>query len=76
MLLEESNKANVLRVKQVVDYEHNLDVQFINTDGSIYVFGHCYGATEKGMPPKNSFNFMVKNSNNDFRVTSIPLYQP
>jgi hypothetical protein len=69
-------KATVLEVKQIADYEYNLVVQFSNKDGSLYIFGPCCGATEKEMPSKNKFDFTVKKIDNDFKVTSAPLYRP
>lgn len=70
-------KAEVLSVtakKSKVQYF--LVVQFIQDDGSIYVFGPCCGATEEEMPPQKQFIFEVKKIDGDYKVVTPPLYRP
>lgn len=69
-------KAKVLEVKKGTGDNYDLVVQFLNIDGSIYVFGPCCGATEETMPSKNKFDYKVKKINNAFKVSTAPLYRP
>jgi hypothetical protein len=69
-------KAKILEAKQTANYEYNLVVQFLNKDGSIYIFGPCCGATEEEMPSKDKFDYTVKKIDNAFEVKTPPLYRP
>jgi hypothetical protein len=69
-------KAKVLEVKQVTKYEYSLIVQFINKDGSIYKVGPCCGEEPNGQPLKEQFDYTVKKINDDFKVTTPPMYRP
>ena len=69
-------KAKILEAKQTANYEYNLVVQFLNKDGSTYIFGPCCGATEEEMPSKDKFDYTVKKIDNGFKVTTPPLYRP
>lgn len=69
-------KAKVLEVKEGGSGEYTLIVQFLNNDGTTYIFGPCCGATEKEMPSKDTFDYRVKKNNNMFKVITPPLYRP
>jgi hypothetical protein len=69
-------KAKVLDVKEVANGEYNLVVQFLNNDGTTYIFGPCCGATEKEKPSKDKFDYTVKKINSMFKVITPPLYRP
>lgn len=70
-------KAEVLSVtakKSGVQY--SFVVQFIQGDGSIYVFGPCCGVTEEEMPSRKQFTFEVKKIDGIYKVITPPLYRP
>ena len=69
-------KAKVLATKAAANGEYDLTVQFINNDGTTYVFGPCCGATEEEMPSKDQFDFTVKKIGNNFKVMTPPMYRP
>lgn len=69
-------RAEVLDVKKEMSDEYSLVVQFLNKDGSIYVFGPCCGATEETMPSKKEFDYKVKKIDDIFKVETAPLYRP
>jgi hypothetical protein len=69
-------EAKVIETKQETNDSYNLVVQFKNTDGSTFILGPCCGATEEEMPSKDKFDFKVKKFNNEFKVTTAPVYSP
>ncbi len=69
-------KAAVLETKKGTDDEYLLTVQFQNTDGTTFILGPCCGATEKEMPSKDKFEYVVKKINGNFTVLTPPVYKP
>jgi len=69
-------EANVLEIKEVTSGEYNLVVQFLKSDGNIFIQGPCCGETEETMPSINRFDFRVKKINNTFKVLTPPVYMP
>lgn len=68
--------ATVIEIEKETDSIYNMVVQFQNDDGSTFVLGPCCGATEEEMPSQDKFNFKVQKINNDFKVTTPPIYVP
>lgn len=69
-------KAKVLEVNEERNGEYTLVVQFLNNDGTTYIFGPCCGAIEKETPSKDKFDYIVKKINSMFKVITPPLYRP
>lgn len=69
-------QANVTKITPGANGEYKLAVQFLNKDGTTYIFGPCCGATEEEMPSVSTFDFTVKKINGIFKVTTPPLYRP
>ena len=52
-------------------------VEFSNTDGSLFVRGPCCGANETEMPTVSQFEYRVSRGNDGvFRVLDLPPYVP
>ena len=52
-------------------------VEFNNSDGSLFVLGPCCGANETEMPPISQFEYMVsRNMDGRFVVMNTPPYVP
>jgi hypothetical protein len=52
-------------------------VEFNNTDGSLFVLGPCCGADETEMPPVSQFEYKVtRNASGQFVVMDLPPYVP
>jgi hypothetical protein len=52
-------------------------VEFNNSDGSLFVLGPCCGANETEMPPVSQFEFTVsRNADGKFVVMNTPPYVP
>jgi len=70
-------KAEVLSVTaKKSNVQYSFVVQFIQGDGSVYVFGPCCGATEESMPSQKQFTFEVKKIDGIYKVITPPLYRP
>ncbi len=69
-------KAKIMEIQKVNDSEYVFKVQFIKSDGSLFILWPCCGASEEEMPPTDTFNYTVKNIDNTFKVTTPPLYVP
>lgn len=70
-------KTRVLKTERTGNYEYTLTVQFINPDGSTYIFGPCCGASEEDMPSTDTFTYVVKKDFEDKMVVmTLPLYRP
>ena len=68
-------------VQQVQDFPdtYTFTIEFINTDGSLFVLGACCGASETDMPPQSRFEVIVlqvPQACNAFRVQRLPVYVP
>ncbi len=52
-------------------------VEFSNSDGSLFVPGPCCGANETEMPPVSQFEYRVtRNADGKFKVIDLPPYVP
>ena len=52
-------------------------VEFSNSDGSLFILGPCCGANETEMPPVSQFEYTVmKNAEGKFVVMNLPPYVP
>ena len=52
-------------------------VEFSNSDGSLFILGPCCGANETEMPPISQFEYTVmKNAEDKFVVMNLPPYVP
>lgn len=52
-------------------------VEFNNSDGSLFVLGPCCGANENEMPPVSQFEYRVaRDSDGNFKVMDLPPYVP
>jgi hypothetical protein len=68
-------------VQQVQDFPdtYTFTIEFMNTDGSLFVLGACCGASETDMPPQSRFDVVVRRlpqAGNSLRVQSLPVYVP
>lgn len=56
---------------------HIFQVEFSNSDGSLFVLGPCCGANETEMPPVSQFEYRVtRDSDGKFKVMDLPPYVP
>jgi hypothetical protein len=63
--------------KELVGDSYIFQVEFSNSDGSLFVLGPCCGANETEMPPVSQFEFTVsRNANGRFVVMNTPPYVP
>ena len=52
-------------------------VEFSNSDGSLFVLGPCCGANETEMPPVSQFEYAVgRNADHKYVVMNLPPYMP
>ena len=52
-------------------------VEFSNSDGSLFVLGPCCGSNETEMPPVSQFEYRVaRNADGKFLVMELPPYVP
>ena len=52
-------------------------VEFSNSDGSLFILGPCCGANETEMPPISQFEYTVmRNAAGNFVVMNLPPYVP
>ncbi len=69
-------RAKVLDIKKVADNEFKLKIQFLEDDGSIYVYKLCCGATEKEMQSETEFDYFVHKIDGVYKVRTPPLFRP
>jgi hypothetical protein len=63
--------------KDLVGDSYIFQVEFSNSDGSLFVLGPCCGANETEMPPVSRFEFTVsRNADGRFVVMNTPPYVP
>jgi hypothetical protein len=63
--------------QQMVGDAYIFQVEFNNSDGSLFVLGPCCGANETEMPPVSQFEFAVSRSaDGKFVVMNTPPYVP
>ena len=63
--------------QQMVGDAYIFQVEFNNSDGSLFVLGPCCGANETEMPPVSQFEFTVSRSaDGKFVVMNTPPYVP
>jgi hypothetical protein len=63
--------------KKVSDTEFVFKVEFLNTDGTLFVLGPCCGGSETDFPPQSVFYFTVKKVDKEkFIVMDMPPYMP
>jgi len=56
---------------------YGFQVEFNNSDGSLFVLGPCCGSNETEMPPVSQFEItVIKNAEGKFLVTNLPPYVP
>ena len=62
---------------KLVGDSYIFQVEFSNSDGSLFVLGPCCGANETEMPPVSQFEFTVsRNAEGRFVVMNTPPYVP
>lgn len=69
-------KVKIIETKENSKDHYTFTVNFIESDGSVYVFGPCCGMTEEEMPSTDEFKYDVKKIDGSFKVTTVPLYRP
>lgn len=63
--------------KQLRGASYIFQVEFNNSDGSLFVLGPCCGANETEMPPVSQFEYTVsRNADHKFVVMNTPPYVP
>ncbi len=63
--------------EQLVADSYIFQVEFNNSDGSLFVLGPCCGANETDMPPVSQFEYTVtRNADGNFVVMNMPPYVP
>lgn len=63
--------------QELVGDSYIFQVEFNNSDGSLFVLGPCCGANETDMPPISQFEFTVtRNADGKFVVMNTPPYVP
>lgn len=68
--------AEVVEAGELANDEYDFVVRFLNSDGTIFVFGPCCGATEDQEPSKDKFDYKVKKVGDVYKVMAPPLYRP
>ena len=66
----------ILKTEKISLNEYNIQVEFQNPDGSLFVLGPCCGASEEEMPPVSQFDVYVIERSGDYYVTSLPVLVP
>ena len=68
---------NIVEEKQVSPVEYHFIVEFMNSDGSLFVRGPCCGANATDMPPQSQFAFIViRDCEGEFVIPCLPVYVP
>ncbi len=63
--------------EQLVGDSYIFQVEFNNSDGSLFVLGPCCGANETEMPPVSQFEYTVsRNAEHAYIVMNMPPYVP
>jgi hypothetical protein len=63
--------------EKLIGDSYVFQVEFNNSDGSLFVLGPCCGANETEMPPVSQFEFTVsRNADHKFVVMNTPPYVP
>lgn len=63
-------------LEEIVSGEFEFTVNFLDSEGEVFVLGPCCGATEEEMPPTKTFKFLVKEVDGEFKVKTPPVYIP
>lgn len=70
-------KVRAAALKNLQGDTYIFQVEFTNTDGSLFVLGPCCGADETEMPPVSQFEYRVTRDNDGkFKVMDLPPYVP
>ncbi len=70
-------KVRVAAFKNLQGDTYVFQVEFNNSDGSLFVRGPCCGADETEMPPVSQFEYRVSQDNDgQFKVMDLPPYVP
>ena len=64
-------KVKILNAKRVADDEYKLKVEFLNDDGSTFVYS-CCGSTSS----QTEFDYFVQKINGVYKVRTPPLFRP
>ena len=63
--------------EKLIGDSYIFQVEFNNSDGSLFVLGPCCGSNETDMPPVSQFEFTVsRNTDGKFVVMNMPPYVP
>lgn len=70
-------KVRTAALKELQGDTYIFQVEFSNSDGSLFVLGPCCGANEIEMPPVSQFDYRVaRDSDGKFKVMDLPPYVP
>jgi hypothetical protein len=70
-------KVRSVTFRRLEGNTHVFQVEFSNTDGSLFVRGPCCGASETDMPPQSQFEYKVaRTAEGTFVVMDTPPYVP
>lgn len=70
-------KVRAATFKNLQGDTYVFQVEFSNSDGSLFVRGPCCGADETEMPPVSQFDYRVSQDNDgQFKVMDLPPYVP
>ncbi|MEW6085112.1 MAG: hypothetical protein AB1607_11005 [Chloroflexota bacterium] len=70
-------KVHTATFKNLQGDTYVFQVEFSNSDGSLFVLGPCCGANETEMPPVSQFDYRVaKDGDGKFKVMDLPPYVP
>jgi hypothetical protein len=68
---------SIVYARQVDENNFRFNLEFTNSDGSVFVLGPCCGASETEMPPVSRFDCSVeKRGAEDYKVMCLPVYVP
>jgi len=63
--------------EKLIGDSYIFQVEFSNSDGSLFVLGPCCGSNETDMPPVSQFEYTVsRNTDGKFVVMNMPPYVP
>lgn len=71
-----------LSIKNEVSYAviapdtYRFSLELLNPDGSLFILGPCCGASEVESPPVSQFDFIVKETEQGYKVMTLPVYVP
>lgn len=69
-------RVKVIATERVDNETYRFNVQFLNSNGSIFELGPCCGAEEEDVAPQSEFDYDVKKIDGSFKVVTPPLYRP